>query len=77
MDCGHGKHAAGLAACEMKCCHDAGTTFVAAVVFVMPEPMKMTALAEASDTREKAQAVIASILFEPPSPPPRTPLFSL
>ncbi len=76
MDCGHGKHA-GLAACEMKCCHDAGTTFVAAVIFVMPEPMKITAPAEASDAREKAQAVIASILFAPPSPPPRTPLFSL
>jgi hypothetical protein len=71
MDCGHGKRA-GLAACEMKCCHDAGATFVAAIIFVMPEQMKISAPTEASDTLEKAQAVISSILFEPPSPPPRS-----
>ena len=70
MDCGHGH--AGLAACEMKCCHDAGATFVAAVIFVMPGQMKIAAPMEASDSREKAQAVIASILFEPPCPPPRS-----
>src|SRR5271157_1845064 len=35
MDCGHGNQA-GLQACDMKCCHDAGATFVAAVIFVMP-----------------------------------------
>ena len=71
MDCGHAGHA-GIGACEMKCCHDAGATFVAAVIFVMPGQMKIAAPMEASDSREKAHAVIASILFEPPCPPPRS-----
>lgn len=71
MECGHGNHA-GLAACELKCCHDARATFVVAVVFVMPEQVKITAPTLEGDTREKAQDVVNSILFEPPYPPPRT-----
>lgn len=71
MDCGHGKHA-GLAACEMKCCHDAGATFVAAVIFILPERARIFAPADVRDAREKAQAVIASFLLQPPSPPPRS-----
>jgi len=71
MDCGQGKHA-GLAACEMKCCHEVGATFVAAVIFILPERARIFAPAVARDVREKAQAVIASILFEPPCPPPRS-----
>jgi hypothetical protein len=71
MDCGHGKHT-GLAACERKCCHEAGATFVAAVIFVLPEQVGIFGPADVRDLREKAQPVIASFLFEPPSPPPRS-----
>lgn len=71
MDCGHERRA-GLTACGMKCCHDQGSSIVAAVIFVLPEPARISALAEASETRKQAQAVIASSLSETPSPPPRS-----
>ena len=71
MDCGHGNQA-GVQACDMKCCHDQGSAIVAAVIFVLPEPTRISAPAEARETREQAQAVITPLLFEPPSPPPRS-----
>jgi hypothetical protein len=70
MDCGHEKHA-GLMGCGMKCCHDQGSSIVAAVIFVLPEPVEISAPAETSRAREQAQDVITPLLFEPPSPPPR------
>ncbi len=71
MNCGHGGHA-GLTACDMKCCHDEGSTFVAVVIFVMPEQARISLQKIAVRVAEKAQAVISAILFEPPSPPPRS-----
>lgn len=71
MDCGHEGHA-GLSACEMNCCHDQGSTVVAAVIFVMPMAAGISAPAEASDARKRPLAVVAPVLFEPPSPPPRS-----
>ena len=71
LDCGHGNQAA-VQACDMKCCHDQGSSIVATVIFVLPEPTRISAPAEVRETREQAQAVIASSLCEPPSPPPRS-----
>ena len=71
MDCGHEKQAR-LLACGMQCCHQAGPTFVAAVIFVMPERAKISAPAEASDAREQAQAVMTPFVVQPPFPPPRS-----
>jgi len=45
---------------------------IAAVIFVLPEPVKISAPAEASRAREQVQAVMTPHLFEPPSPPPRS-----
>ena len=70
-DCGHGGHA-GLTVCGVKCCHEEGSTIVAAVIFVMPTAGSISALAEGSDARERSLAVITQVLFEPPSPPPRS-----
>lgn len=71
MDCGHGEHA-GLMGCEMNCCHDQGSRLVAAAIFVLPEPVRISAPAERSDARERLLTVITPVLFEPPSPPPRS-----
>jgi hypothetical protein len=71
MDCGHEKPA-GLTACGMKCCDDPGSTIVAVVIFVLPEPVKISAPAEARYARQQGQASIRALLFEPPSPPPRS-----
>ncbi|HKI11567.1 MAG TPA: hypothetical protein VKA02_05585 [Candidatus Acidoferrum sp.] len=71
MDCGHGNQA-GMHACDMKCCQEQGSTIIAAVIFVLPEPVKISAPAEASRAREQVQAVMTPHLFEPPSPPPRS-----
>ena len=70
-DCGHEKHA-GLTACGMKCCHDQGSSIVAAVIFVLSEPTRISAPAEARETCEQAQVAITPQLLEPPSPPPRS-----
>src|SRR5271157_58588 len=71
MVCGR-EGQARLSMCGMNCCHEEGSTMMAAVIFVMPKPTKISAPAEAHDTREQAPAVIASSLFETPSPPPRS-----
>jgi hypothetical protein len=70
MDCGHGENA-GLTACDMNCCHEQASTILAAVIFVLPEPITISAPAKARHAREQEQALTNSLLFEPPSPPPR------
>ena len=71
MDCGHEKHA-GLTMCGTNCCRDEGSSIVAAVIFVMPKPVQISGPAETSRACEQAQGAITPLLFEPPSPPPRS-----
>ena len=70
MDCGHVKHA-GLTTCGMNCCHEEESSVVAAVIFVLPEPIQISEPAEARQACEHGRTLISSYLFEPPSPPPR------
>src|SRR5271157_2448819 len=67
INCGHGKQA-GLLACGMKCCQEAESTFVAAVIFVMHEQAKITAPAVAREVREQGQAVATPFVMQPPFP---------
>jgi hypothetical protein len=60
-----------MQACDTKCCHDQGSSIIAAVIFVLPEPVLISAPVETSRAGEPAQGVITPLLFEPPSPPPK------
>lgn len=71
----HGK--GGFIACSMSCCHESGSSLTTAVIFLLPPTaiVSQPAAALASPVSFAPMAFVQS--FDPPSPPPRTPLFSL
>ena len=71
MECNHGSQT-GLMACQMSCCHNQDRPLTGAVIFVLPEPMTISAaiVATLADVKPLAHEIVH--LFEPPSPPPRS-----
>jgi hypothetical protein len=70
MEFGH-ENRPGLMACRVSCCQDQSHSFVAAVTFLLPEPMTISVPVESATVVASSQAKIVAHLFEPPSPPPR------
>jgi hypothetical protein len=71
MECGH-ENRNGLVACRMSCCQDQSHSFVAAVMFLLPEPATISLPFESATLVAISRAKIISHLLEPPSPPPRS-----
>ena len=70
IECGH-ENPTGLMACRMSCCQDQSHSFVAAVMFLLPEPAVISLPLESATVVSASRAKIISHWFEPPSPPPR------
>jgi hypothetical protein len=71
MECNHGSQT-GLMACRMSCCHNQDRPLTGAVIFVLPEPMTISAAIVATPADVTPPAREIGYLFEPPSPPPRS-----
>lgn len=73
MECNH-ENRPGLMACRMSCCQDQSHSFVAAVLFLLPEAAAISMPVESATVVASSQAKIIAHFFEPPSPPPRSTL---
>ncbi len=75
-DCAH-HGASGMSNCSMACCQESSHTLAAPAIFVMPEPTTIKQPSEATLAAGNFAATGFAQSFEPLSPPPRTPAFSL
>ncbi len=76
MQCGH--HGGGsMADCSMTCCHQSSPDLKAPAIFVMPNPARIDQPLEVMSAAGNFAPTEFLQSFEPLSPPPRTPLFSL
>jgi hypothetical protein len=74
MDCGHDM--AGMTSCDMSCCQNTERPGMASLSFVLPEPVNIPQpIASVAETT-KFVPTESLLSFDPPSPPPRTSLFS-
>jgi hypothetical protein len=66
-----------ISSCSISCCQESNPSFAAAIIFVLPEsaPLSQPALTKAA--RAYLAPTESVLSFEPLSPPPRSPLFSL
>jgi hypothetical protein len=70
MDCGHGGSRV-LNSCSMSCCHDPSSSFVAAIVFVVPVPSRLQHPALILRVASVHGPQKFSRTCDPLSPPPR------
>ncbi len=76
MDCQHHGET-GMGSCSMTCCTESTHTLTTPAIFVMPEPARIDQPCEATIVAGNSAPTEFFQLFAPPSPPPRTSLFSL
>jgi hypothetical protein len=80
-DCDHhgdiGQKHGGRMNCSMSCCQQNGSSFMTAMIFVLPKPATISEPAQALATIANFAPASFAPEFEPISPPPRTLLSSL
>ena len=76
MSCEH-HGASGMSSCPMSCCPEKGHTLAAPAIFVMPEATAICLPSPTTTAPNNFAAHEFAQFFEPLSPPPRMPLFSL
>jgi len=79
-ECEHHKtaeHSRGAMDCSVSCCHARGSSLAATVIFVLPAPMMIVYCVQTTHTDEQISSPGPLPSFEPPAPPPRTPLLSV
>jgi len=76
MDCEH-HGASGMSSCPMACCPENSHPLAAPAIFVMPEAITICLPSPATTAPNNFAATEFAHFFEPLSPPPRMPLFSL
>lgn len=61
----------GMVTCQLSCCQSHDYPITSAVLFVLPEPMTISAAVDVKALELKSPLQAKAHLFEPPSPPPR------
>jgi hypothetical protein len=72
-ECQHSQ-GAGMAACSMSCCREEGASVVSSGVYVLPEPVRISAPAETVNSTVALKHDEVLQVFAPPSPPPKASL---
>jgi len=72
MECEHPRGAG--VACSMSCCHKEGASLVSSSVYVLPEPVEISAPPETVNSTVALKHEEVLQVFAPPSPPPKSSL---
>jgi hypothetical protein len=70
MECEHPR-GAGMVACSMSGCHKEGASLVSSSVYVLPEPVEISAPPETVNSTVALKHEKVLQVFAPPSPPPK------
>ncbi|HEY1470655.1 MAG TPA: hypothetical protein VGF61_16555 [Candidatus Acidoferrum sp.] len=73
MECEHSR-GAGMTPCSVSCCHQEGTSLVSGGMYVLPEPLGISAPTESVSMSVAVKHDEVLQVFAPPSPPPKTSL---
>ena len=71
VECNHASQT-GLMTCHLSCGHEQDSPATGAVIFVLPEALKVSSSIEVTPKKIITEAVAVTHFYEPPSPPPRS-----